>query len=61
MRKLASGVIASAAAVALVTAAIALIERAVPVISLGALYLFAVLTRRRIATSGSRWSSLSAR
>jgi two-component system sensor histidine kinase KdpD len=43
MRKLASGVVASAAAVAIVTAAIALIERAVPVISLGALYLFAVL------------------
>jgi len=43
MRKLASGVVASAAAVALVTAAIALIERVVPVISLGALYLFAVL------------------
>lgn len=43
MRKLASGVVASAAAVTLVTAAIALIERAVPVISLGALYLFAVL------------------
>ena len=43
MRRLASGLIASAAAVTLVTAAIALIERAVPVISLGALYLFAVL------------------
>jgi len=43
MRKFASGVVASAAAVALVTAAIALIERVVPVISLGALYLFAVL------------------
>jgi two-component system sensor histidine kinase KdpD len=43
MRKIASGVVASAAAVALVTAAIALIERAVPLISLGALYLFAVL------------------
>jgi two-component system, OmpR family, sensor histidine kinase KdpD len=43
MKRLALGVLASAAAVALVTAAIALIERAVPVISLGALYLFAVL------------------
>jgi two-component system sensor histidine kinase KdpD len=43
MRRLASGVVASAAAVALVTAAIALLKPHVPVLSLGVLYLFAVL------------------
>ena len=43
MRRLASGVLASAVAVALVTAAIALIKPHVPVLSLGVLYVFAVL------------------
>src|SRR6202008_2510016 len=41
--RLASGVLASAVAVALVTAAIALIKPHVPVLSLGVLYVFAVL------------------
>ena len=43
MRKLASGVLASAAAVALVTAAVAALKPHVPVLSLGVLYVFAVL------------------
>jgi K+-sensing histidine kinase KdpD len=43
MRRLASGLIASAIAVALVTAAIALFKPYVPVLSLGVLYVFAVL------------------
>ena len=43
MRRLASGLIASAIAVALVTAAIALLKSHVPVLSLGVLYVFAVL------------------
>lgn len=43
MRRLASGLIASAAAVALVTAAVASLKAHVPPISLGVLYLFAVL------------------
>src|SRR5579872_16887 len=43
MRRLASGLIASAAAVALVTAAVELFKIWVPVLSLGVLYLFAVL------------------
>jgi len=43
MRRLASGSIASAAAVALVTAAVALLRPHVPVLSLGVLYVLAVL------------------
>ena len=43
MRRLLSGVLASAAAVAFVTAVIALLEPHVPVLSLGVLYVFAVL------------------
>ena len=43
MRRLATGVLASAVAVALVTAAIALLKSHVPVLSLGVLYVFAVL------------------
>jgi two-component system, OmpR family, sensor histidine kinase KdpD len=43
MKRLALGLLVSAAAVALVTAAIALLEPYVPVLSLGALYVFAVL------------------
>lgn len=43
MRRLASGLIASAAAVTLVTAAVAFLKAHVPAISLGVLYLFAVL------------------
>ncbi|HKT44839.1 MAG TPA: DUF4118 domain-containing protein [Gaiellaceae bacterium] len=43
MRRLVSGVIASAAAVALVTAVVALLDPHVPALGLGVLYLFAVL------------------
>src|SRR5437764_3990886 len=43
MRRIASGVIASAAAVTVVTAAVALLKPHVPVLSLGVLYVFAVL------------------
>ena len=43
MRRLLTGVLASAVAVALVTAAIALLRSHVPVLSLGVLYVFAVL------------------
>ena len=43
MRKIASGLVASTIAVALVTAAIELLKPHVPVLSLGVLYLFAVL------------------
>src|SRR5215510_10022143 len=43
MKRIALGLAVSAAAVALVTAAIAVLERYVPVLSLGALYVFAVL------------------
>jgi two-component system sensor histidine kinase KdpD len=43
MRRLASGLVAGAIAVAVVTAAIALLEPHVPVLSLGVLYVFAVL------------------
>jgi two-component system sensor histidine kinase KdpD len=43
MRKLASGALASAVAVAVITAAIALFKPYVPVLSLGVLYVFAVL------------------
>ena len=43
MRRLLTGVIASAVAVAVVTAAIALLKPHVPVLSLGVLYVFAVL------------------
>src|SRR4051812_19354162 len=43
MKRLALGVLASAAAVAAVTGAIALLEPYVPVLSLGSLYVFAVL------------------
>jgi two-component system, OmpR family, sensor histidine kinase KdpD len=43
MKRLLSGVVASAVAVAIVTAAIALLKSHVPVLSLGVLYVFAVL------------------
>ncbi|MBV8479336.1 MAG: DUF4118 domain-containing protein [Actinobacteria bacterium] len=43
MRKIASGLLASAAAVTIVTAAVELFKLWVPVLSLGVLYLFAVL------------------
>ncbi len=43
MKRLATGVLASAFAVAVVTAAIELIKPYVPVLSLGVLYVFAVL------------------
>ena len=43
MRYIGLAAAASAAAVAIVTSAIALIERYVPVLSLGVLYIFAVL------------------
>jgi len=43
MRRLATGVLASAVAVAVITAAIALLKPHVPVLSLGVLYVFAVL------------------
>jgi two-component system sensor histidine kinase KdpD len=43
MRRLATGVLASTVAVAVVTAAIALLDSHVPVLSLGVLYVFAVL------------------
>src|SRR5262245_8210199 len=43
MKRLAQGLLASAAAVAIVTGAIALLKPYVPVLSLGGLYIFAVL------------------
>ena len=43
MKRLATGVLASAFAVGVVTAAIELIKPYVPVLSLGVLYVFAVL------------------
>src|ERR1700756_4947423 len=43
MRKIASGLVASTIAVAVVTAAIELLKPHVPVLSLGVLYVFAVL------------------
>src|SRR5215469_7756456 len=43
MRRFASGVVASVVAVAVVTAAISLLKPHVPVLSLGVLYVFAVL------------------
>jgi K+-sensing histidine kinase KdpD len=43
MKRLATGVVASAVAVAMVTAAIELVKPYVPVLSLGVLYVFAVL------------------
>jgi two-component system sensor histidine kinase KdpD len=44
MKRIATGLLASAVAVAVVTAAIELLKQHVPVLSLGVLYLFAVLT-----------------